>query len=119
MLRDALIGSRDAGSARRWIDRRLTDPEGAATDRDACGAQPLRHGQCGLHGRAAGDALLRAAFKRIEEAAVGALVARLGGSEFLAVAIEDVGIGGSIWRPNGSRANPARPFVTGDTIAER
>ena len=114
VLRDALIGMRDAGSARRWIDRRLADPE----------ERPLSAMLVALnrfdmvnaaYGRAAGDALLRAAFKRIEEAAGTAIVARLGGSEFL-VAIEDGGarvdlIAGRI------ATDLARPFVTGETTA--
>ncbi|WCM28815.1 EAL domain-containing protein [Sphingomonas sp. QA11] len=114
VLRDALIGTRDAGSARRWMDRRLADPDG----------RPLTAMLVALnrfdmvnaaYGRAAGDALLRAAFKRIEEAASGALVARLGGSEFL-VAIED---GGSRVDLVAERivGDLARPFVTGETIA--
>ncbi|MDB5703513.1 MAG: diguanylate cyclase [Sphingomonas bacterium] len=114
VLRDALIGTRDAGGARRWIDRRLADPDG----------KPLSAMLVALnrfdivnaaYGRAAGDGLLRAAFKRIEEAAGGALVARMGGSEFL-VAIEDP-------PPRVDRVAEriagelARPFVTGETIA--
>jgi diguanylate cyclase (GGDEF)-like protein len=114
VLRDALIGTRDAGSARRWIERRLADPE----------ARPLCVMLVALnrfdmvnaaYGRAAGDALLRAAFKRIEEAARGALVTRLGGSEFL-VAIEDAGARIDLTAER-IAGELARPFVTGDAIA--
>jgi diguanylate cyclase (GGDEF)-like protein len=114
VLRDALVGSQDAAGARRWLDRRLADPNG----------KPLSAMLIALnrfdiintaYGRAAGDELLRAAFKRIEEVAGDALVVRLGGSEFL-VAIEDAGgrVGLVAERIAGELA---RPFVTGDTIA--
>ena len=113
VLRDALIGSQDAAGARRWIDRRLVDADGllsvmliALNRFDIVNA---------AYGRAVGDDLLRAAFKRIEEAAGGALAVRLGGSEFL-VAIEDAGgrVGLVAERIAGELA---RPFVTGETIA--
>ena len=114
VLRDALIGARDAGSARRWIDRRLVDPDG----------RPLSVMLIALnrfdiintaYGRAAGDDLLRAAFKRIEEAADGALAVRLGGSEFL-VAVQDEGGRVDLIAQRISM-ELARPFVTGEAIA--
>ncbi len=114
VLRDALIGSRDAGSARRWIDRRLAEP----IDR------PLSILLIALnrfdmvnaaYGRAAGDGLLRAAFKRVEEVAGGGLVARMGGSEFL-VAIED-GAPRVDFVTERIAGELARPFVTGESIA--
>jgi len=114
VLRDALIGTRDATGARRWIDRRLADPEG----------RPLTVMLVALnrfdivnaaYGRAAGDALLRAAFKRIEEAASGALVARLGGSEFL-VAMEDISARVDLVAER-IAGELARPFVAGEAIA--
>jgi len=118
-LREALAGGRDAGSARRWIGRRLRE------DAD----MPLYAMLVALnrfdmintaYGRSAGDALLRGALKRIEDAVrdvLGreALVSRLGGSSFLVAAratrarieLAAERIAGEL----------ARPFVAGETIA--
>jgi len=118
-LREALAGARDAGSARRWISRRLREP----------GTEPLHAMLVALnrfdmvntaYGRSAGDTLLRGALKRIEDAVRdvlgrGVLVSRLSGSSFLVAApaprarIELVAerIAGEL----------ARPFVAGDAIA--
>ncbi|MDF0489257.1 GGDEF domain-containing phosphodiesterase [Sphingomonas sp. H39-1-10] len=118
-LREALAGARDAGSARRWIGRRLREG----------GAEPLHAMLVALnrfdmvntaYGRTAGDTLLRAALKRIEDVVRdvlgrGALISRLSGSSFLVAAraprarIELVAerIAGEL----------ARPFVADDAIA--
>lgn len=114
VLRDALIGSQGAAGARRWLDRRLADPDG----------RPLSAMLIALnrfdivntaYGRAAGDDLLRAALKRIEDVADGALAVRLGGSEFL-VAIEDQGARVDLVAERVA-GELARPFVTGEAIA--
>lgn len=118
-VREALAGARDAGSARRWLTRRL---EHAAGD-------PLHVLLIALnrfemvntaYGRAAGDALLRSAQTRVKDAVheiLGrdALVARMGGSTFLVAAcaprlrIDLVA--------ERIAAALSRPFVSGDSIA--
>ncbi|MGH6613254.1 putative bifunctional diguanylate cyclase/phosphodiesterase [Sphingomonas sp.] len=118
-MRDALAGTRDAGGARRWIDRRLAQGEGGPLTVLLIALNRFEVVNT-AYGRAAGDGLLRAAHRRIEEIVRetlerGALVARMGGSEYL-VASE------------GSRERIdlvvehiagalARPFVVGDSIA--
>jgi len=114
VLRDALVGNRDAGSARRWIDRRLAAADGGALTVMLVALNRFDMVNA-AYGRATGDALLRAAFKRIEETAGGALVARLGGSEFL-VAVEEKGARVDLVAER-IAGEMARPFVTGDTIA--
>lgn len=119
VLREALSGVRDAASARRWLDRKLADP----------GDTPLQVMLVALnrfdivnaaYGRSAGDALLRTAQKRIDEIAAellgrGAIVARLGGSEFLVAAVEGADrvelVAGRIAEVL------SRPFVTGGAVA--
>ncbi|WP_346775466.1 GGDEF domain-containing phosphodiesterase [Sphingomonas sp. G-3-2-10] len=89
-VRDALTGTRDAAGARRWIDRRLGD--GATVSAILIGLTRFETVNT-AYGRPAGDALLRAVSRRLAEAAREALgrravVARMGGSEFL-VASDD------------------------------
>ncbi|MBR0551698.1 putative bifunctional diguanylate cyclase/phosphodiesterase [Stakelama marina] len=85
-IRDALTGARDAEGARHWLNRRL-----------AARGRPVSVILIGLsrfalvnttYGRAAGDALLRAVSRRVqdvvrEDFGRDALVARMGGSDFL------------------------------------
>jgi diguanylate cyclase (GGDEF)-like protein len=90
VVRDALTGARDGASARRWIERKLADG-GEVT---AILIALTRFETVNTaYGRASGDALLRAVSRRLVEAArdslgKGAVVARIGGSEFLAATDE-------------------------------
>ncbi|MCW3847616.1 bifunctional diguanylate cyclase/phosphodiesterase [Sphingomonas sp. LB-2] len=89
-VRDVLTGARDGASARRWIERRLGD--GATVSAILIGLTRFETVNT-AYGRPAGDALLRAVSRRLSEVAREALgrravVARMGGSEFL-VATDD------------------------------
>ncbi len=91
VLNDALIGARDAGGARRWLEGRLASASNADTLHVVLVALNRFEMVNTAYGRVAGDALLRAAFKRVEQTVRdtlerGALVARMGGSEFLIAA---------------------------------
>ncbi len=127
VLRDALSGVRDAASARRWLDRTL-DP--ASDDKDAVTVPAPVHVMLvalnrfdivnTAYGRTAGDALLRTAQRRIEEVAGellarGAIVARMGGSEFLVASTDPAArielVAGRI------AETLSRPFVTGGAVA--
>ena len=82
---DALAGAFDAGAALAWIERRLTRGEAAGAILIALSRFDLVNTG---YGRAAGDALIRAAVRRIDSAARAALgkrqiVARMKGPEFL------------------------------------
>ena len=116
LVRDALSGARDAASARRWLERLLAQGE------------PVQVALIGLsrfdlvnaaYGRAAGDMVLRTAQRRIEEAAAeslgrGAVVARLGGSDFLLAAEDGLA---RIEAAAGRVAEAlARPFVAGSAM---
>ncbi len=118
-MREALAGARDAGSARRWLTRRLVGEE----------AGPLHAMLIALnrfdmvntaYGRTAGDALLRSAQKRIDDVVhevLGrdALIARMSGSTFVVAATAPrVRIDLALERIAGELA---RPFVTGESIA--
>ncbi|MES2057641.1 MAG: bifunctional diguanylate cyclase/phosphodiesterase [Pseudomonadota bacterium] len=118
-MREALAGVRDAGGARRWIDRRLGQSAGGTLTVLLIALNRFEVVNT-AYGRAAGDGLLRAAYRRIEEIARetlerGVLVARMGGSEYLIaseasreridLAVEHVA------------SALARPFVVGDSIA--
>ncbi|WP_353205304.1 EAL domain-containing protein [Sphingomonas sp.] len=118
-MREALAGARDAGSARRWLTRRLANPE----------AIPLHAMLIALnrfdmvntaYGRTAGDALLRSAQKRIDDVVhevLGrdALIARMSGSTFVVAATAPrARIDLALERIAGELA---RPFVTGESIA--
>ena len=118
-LRESLAGARDAGSARRWLTRRLADEAGA----------PLHAMLIALnrfdmvntaYGRATGDALLSSAQKRIDDVVrdmLGrdALIVRLSGSTFL-VAARSIRLRIDLVVERIAHAL-ARPFVTGDSIA--
>ncbi|TPG15248.1 bifunctional diguanylate cyclase/phosphodiesterase [Sphingomonas koreensis] len=109
---------RTAAGARRWLDRRLGEGGDRApavllialTRFDLVNA---------TYGRAAGDALLRAAMKRIEDVASdlfgrGGIVARLSGSEFMLAA---PATGGRIdLVAERLSVALARPFVAGDAV---
>ncbi|MEN2785370.1 putative bifunctional diguanylate cyclase/phosphodiesterase [Sphingomonas qilianensis] len=116
-MRDALAGARDSGGARRWLDRRLATGAPLSVILIALNRFEMVNT---AYGRAAGDALLRGAHRRIAQAAretleKGALVARMGGSEFL-VATERprARIDLAIERIVGAMG---RPYVVGDAIA--
>ena len=118
-VREALAGARDAGSARRWLTRHLEGDTHV----------PLHAMLIALnrfdmvntaYGRAAGDALLRSAQKRIgdvvrEVLGRDALIARMSGSTFVVAARSlRVRVDMALERIAGELA---RPFVTGESIA--
>ncbi|MFZ5747344.1 MAG: putative bifunctional diguanylate cyclase/phosphodiesterase [Pseudomonadota bacterium] len=116
-VRDALTGVRDAASARRWIERRLS----AETPVMAMLIALTRFETVNTaYGRAAGDGLLRLVSKRLGDIARDALgrsamVARTGGSEFV-VAVEG-NDAERLAQARGQAADAlARPFVVGDAI---
>ncbi|MEI9927048.1 MAG: bifunctional diguanylate cyclase/phosphodiesterase [Sphingomonas sp.] len=116
-VRDALTGARDAGSARRWLDRRLG--EGAEIAAILIGLTRFETVNT-AYGRAAGDALLRAVSRRIAEVArellgKSAVVARMGGSEFL-VASDDADAARVALAGARLEEALARPFVVGADI---
>jgi diguanylate cyclase (GGDEF)-like protein len=89
-VRDALTGARDGPGVRRWIGRRLED--GASVSAILIGLTRFETVNT-AYGRSAGDALLRAVSRRLGEVARelfgrGAVVARMGGSEFLVASDE-------------------------------
>ncbi|MEG3122921.1 putative bifunctional diguanylate cyclase/phosphodiesterase [Sphingomonas sp. GB1N7] len=116
-MREALAGARDAGGARRWVERRLATGGPLAVVLVALNRFEVVNT---AYGRVAGDALLRGAHRRIEEAVretleKGALIARVGGSEFLIAtdgARERIDL--AVERIAGALA---KPFVVGDSIA--
>jgi diguanylate cyclase (GGDEF)-like protein len=117
-VRDALTGARDATSARRWIDRVLT--EGRSVGAILIGLSRFETVNT-AYGREAGDELLRGVSRRVAEVAretLGreAIVARIGGSEFL-VASHDAD--GAQLAAAEARLEEAlsRPFVAGGEIA--
>ncbi|MFM9829156.1 MAG: putative bifunctional diguanylate cyclase/phosphodiesterase [Sphingomonas sp.] len=80
----------DASTARRWLDKRLADGDTSALHVALIALNRFDIVNT-AYGRAAGDGLLRIAQRRIEEAAgdvLGdrAIVARMGGSEFVLAA---------------------------------
>ncbi len=123
VLREALSGVRDAASARRWLEDALKPVPG---DRDG---PPIHVMLIALnrfdivntaYGRTAGDALLRTAQRRIDEVAgellgKAAIVARMGGSEFLVASADTPGrvelVAGRI------AECMTRPFVAGGAVA--
>ena len=123
VLREALSGVRDAAGARRWLDRRLAAPGEMAGDRPVQ-AMLIALNRFDIvntaYGRAAGDALLRTAQKRIEDVTGellgrGAIVARLGGSEFLVAATDNAA---RVELAAGRIAEAlSRPFVAGGAVA--
>ncbi len=116
-VRDALK-VRDAAGARRWIERRLQEGRPLTVVLAALSRFDVINT---AYGRAAGDSVLRAASARLAEAAREAggrraIVARMGGAEFLVAA------GGPDAAALASAAARieevlARPFVIGDEIA--
>ncbi len=117
-VRDALTGARDGPSARRWIDRRLA--EGGKVGIVLIGLTRFETVNT-AYGRKVGDELLRSVSRRVGEVArealgKNAIVARIGGSEFL-VASDDADaarIGTAAARLEDALA---RPFVAGGDIA--
>lgn len=90
VVRDVLTGARDAPSARRWIDRALG--KGERVGMVLIGLARFDTINT-AYGRAAGDDLLRGVSRRVAEAAretlgTQAVVSRIGGSDFLAAAID-------------------------------
>ena len=119
VLREALSGVRDAASARRWLDRKLADPSDPPVQVMLIALNRFDIVNS-AYGRSAGDALLRTAQKRIDEIAAellgrAAIVARLGGSEFLVAAADSPArvelVAGRIAEAL------SRPFVTGGAVA--
>lgn len=118
-MREALAGARDAGSARRWLTRRLASPSG--TPLHAMLVALNRFDMVNTaYGRTVGDALLRAAQKRVDDVVQevlgrDTLVARMSGSTFVVAATAPRGrIDLALERVAGELA---RPFVTGESIA--
>lgn len=119
VLREALSGVRDAAGARAWLDRRLE-----AQDDKPVQAMLVALNRFDIvntaYGRPAGDSLLRTAQKRIEDIAGellgrGAIVARLGGSEFLVAAMHNPA---RVELAAGRIAEAlSRPFVAGGAVA--
>ena len=117
ILRDALAGVRDAAGARRWLDRRIEQGQTVAAALVALNRFDIVNT---AYGRPAGDALLRAAQRRVEEVAVAAfgqqaVVARMGGSDFLLAAEEPAeGLEAAAGRVAEALS---RPFVAGGAVA--
>jgi len=117
-VRDALTGARDGPSARRWIDRRLA--EGGSIGIVLIGLTRFETVNT-AYGRAAGDELLRSVSRRVGEVVremlgKGAIVARIGGSEFL-VASDDADAARIATAAARLEDALARPFVAGGDIA--
>ncbi|MBX9797109.1 MAG: bifunctional diguanylate cyclase/phosphodiesterase [Sphingomonas sp.] len=88
VMRDAMSGVRDAATARRWLARQLAEGRGQQAALIALNRFDIVNT---AYGRVTGDTLLRAVQRRIEEVAAeafgrGAVVARMGGSDFLLAA---------------------------------
>lgn len=116
VARDALSRVRDAAGARRWLDQQLQQ------------ARPVQVALIGLnrfdivntaYGRSAGDTVLQAAQRRIEEVAGSAfgntaVIARMSGSDFMLAVDAAVP---QVERVAGQIAAAlARPFVAGGTM---
>ena len=117
-VRDALTGARDGPSARRWIDRRLA--EGGKVGIVLIGLTRFETVNT-AYGRSAGDELLRSVSRRVGEVArealgKGAIVARIGGSEFL-VASDDADAAKIAAVAARLEDALSRPFVAGGDIA--
>jgi EAL domain-containing protein (putative c-di-GMP-specific phosphodiesterase class I)/GGDEF domain-containing protein len=117
-VRDALTGSRDGPSARRWVDRRLE--EGNAIGLALIGLTRFDTVNT-AYGRAAGDELLRGVSRRVAEVVretlgKDAIVARIGGSDFLAASLDP---GARALAETADRLTEAlaRPFVAGGELA--
>ncbi|WP_336297270.1 GGDEF domain-containing protein [Sphingomonas sp. 7/4-4] len=117
-VRDALTGARDANSARRWIDRELVEGKPIGAILIALNRFETVNT---AYGREAGDALLRGVSRRVAEVArelLGreAIVARIGGSEFL-VASHDADATRLVEAEARLEEVLSRPFVAGGEIA--
>lgn len=117
VIRDALSGVRGAAAARRWLDRQLREGRSMQAALIALNRFDIVNT---AYGRETGDGLLRAAQRRIEEIAAemfgrSAVVARMGGSDFL-LAADD-----SPQRMEAAAGRIAealaRPFVVGGAMA--
>ena len=117
VMRDALSTVRDAATARRWLARQLGEGRRLQAALIALNRFDIVNT---AYGRVAGDALLRTAQRRIEEVAAesfgrGAVVARMGGSDFL-LAVDD-----SAARMEAAAGRVAealsRPFIAGGAVA--
>ena len=118
VVRDVLTGVRDDAGMRRWIARRLDDGDGVGVVLVALGRFDMVNT---AYGRDAGDAVLRAASTRIADAARAvlgrrAVLARMGGAEFL-VAAGDADAAALAAAAKGIEEALTRPFVIGDAIA--
>jgi len=118
-VREALSGARDAGSARRWITRHLGEDASAPLHLLLIALNRFETVNT-AYGRVAGDALLRSAQTRVNDAVVemlgrDALVARMGGSTFM-VATQAPRLRVDLAAERIAAAL-TRPFVSGDTIA--
>lgn len=116
-VREALAGVRDGAGARRWLQRRLS--EGAPVSIVLVTLSRFDVVNT-AYGRPAGDAVLRTAAARLAQVAREALgkraiVARMGGAEFL-VAVERLDAATLSLAANQIEEIMARPFVVGDAI---
>lgn len=117
-VRDALTGARDGPSARRWIDRQLNEQKQVGVV--LIGLTRFETVNT-AYGREAGDEFLRAVSRRVSEVAretLGkmAVVARIGGSEFL-VASSNCDTQTLNIAQEKLQEALARPFVAGGAIA--
>ncbi len=119
VLREALSSVRDAAGARHWLDRRLEEQIDKPVQAMLVALNRFDIVNT-AYGRPAGDALLRTAQKRIEDIAGellgrGAIVARLGGSEFLVAAVHNPA---RVELAAGRIAEAlSRPFIAGGAVA--
>ncbi|MCR5869441.1 GGDEF domain-containing phosphodiesterase [Sphingomonas sp. J344] len=118
VVRDVLTGVRDDAGMRRWIARRLNDGQSIGIVLVTLGRFDMVNT---AYGRDAGDAVLRAASTRISESARAALgrravLARMGGAEFL-IAATDSDATALAAAATAIEEALTRPFVIGDAIA--
>ncbi|CAN5374821.1 EAL domain-containing protein [soil metagenome] len=116
VVREALTGARDAEGARRWLQRKIDQGRPVAVLLGALARVEVVNTS---YGRAAGDSLLRTASRRVSDAAHGALgskaiVARMGGAEFLVAAEADDDAVAKAVSAIGDAL--ARPFAVEDRI---
>lgn len=116
-VRDALAGVHDSASVRRWIERRLGEGQPVAVVLAALNRFEVVNT---AYGRAAGDALLRAASGRLGEAAREVLgrhfvAARIAGAEFV---VASEGAAPELIEATAVRIEEvlSRPFLIGDEI---
>ncbi len=109
---------RDAATARRWLDERLAAGDAASLHVALIALNRFEIVNT-AYGRAAGDGLLRIAQRRVEEAAAESLgqravVARMGGSEFVLAA--DAPAARFDLAASRIAESLARPFVAAGTV---